>query len=344
MDRAIQDLLERFRKDPTDLKIGEIQRLIDSFEGEIKVGARELAQMAEMQKQAETAKAEAQQQHEEAEEKLRKAKKFQEENYGELIAELFEQPKEELKTGARKDSHRAMLLTVATTALAIFVGILGTKWFNPDMNDEFRELTKRIEELPKLSTQPVSSNIQVVHIGEKFTGERYLRLDQNGNPIESSSYEEKPWDCVLDKKTGLMWEVKTTDGWLRDQYHDYTWYNPDMSSNGGHAGREEYDKCRTNTPCNISAYAISVNKSGVCGKNDWRMPTIDELWNLSDRSHVTPKLDENYFPNTVIFGKYWSASVDKESVLKAWSIHFNGDAYNSYKASSYKARLVRDGE
>ena len=49
---------------------------------------------------------------------------------------------------------------------------------------------------------------------------------------------------MRDNVTGLMWEVKTDDGGLRDKDWTYSWYNPDATTNGGSAGYADYgDNC-----------------------------------------------------------------------------------------------------
>jgi hypothetical protein len=57
------------------------------------------------------------------------------------------------------------------------------------------------------------------HAGFSFT-----KLDANGSDLPASATD---WSCVRDNVTGLIWEVKTDDGGLRDQDWKYTWYNPD---------------------------------------------------------------------------------------------------------------------
>ena len=128
------------------------------------------------------------------------------------------------------------------------------------------------------------------------------------------------WACTKDNKTGLTWEVKTDDGGLRDVDWTYSWYKPN-GNNGGNAGYTDADKewesppnCSTKDNCNTYAFTNAVNTKGLCGKNDWRMPTVDELMTLVKCSDVkydtdgsctnytsvsTPTINSTYFPNTV---------------------------------------------
>ena len=43
----------------------------------------------------------------------------------------------------------------------------------------------------------------------------------------------KDWACTRDNATGLVWEVKTDDGGLRDKDNTYSWYDPNPATNGG---------------------------------------------------------------------------------------------------------------
>ena len=64
--------------------------------------------------------------------------------------------------------------------------------------------------------------------------------------------------------------------------------------------------------CNTQAYIAAVNAQGLCGHNDWRMPTQEELVSLLDygRTDVTqPMIDPDYFPHTSssVDFPYWTA-------------------------------------
>ena len=50
----------------------------------------------------------------------------------------------------------------------------------------------------------------------------FTKIDANGNalPVTATNHS-----CVKDNVTGLMWEVKTDDGGLRDKDWYYTWYD-----------------------------------------------------------------------------------------------------------------------
>jgi hypothetical protein len=172
------------------------------------------------------------------------------------------------------------------------------------------------------------------------------------------------WACTKDNQTGLIWEVKTTDGGLRDMKNTYTWYEPDASKNGGNAGYPNGDGypeyCKGSLfgfrKCDTYAFTNAVNANGLCGKKDWRMPTIEELKGLLTYPLLTTTrtfdelltfnqlIDATYFPNTNtwFWTWFWSSSPVAGSRYGAWSVDFY-TGYSNYDVKSFSnnVRLVR---
>jgi hypothetical protein len=168
------------------------------------------------------------------------------------------------------------------------------------------------------------------------------------------------WACTKDNKTGLTWEVKTDDGGLRDKDWYYSWYKP-SGDNGGSVGYTDVHKdwgvpnCSTKDNCNTYAFTNAVNAKGLCGKKDWRMPTVDELKTLvycsdgkyntdgsctNDNSVVQPVINTTYFPNTML-RLYWPSSLYAYDNL-VWVVEFSiGSSYGSGKNNAGFVRLVR---
>jgi len=185
--------------------------------------------------------------------------------------------------------------------------------------------------------------------GGGSAGFDFTKLDSSGNPLPADAAS---WDCVRDNVTGLIWEIKTDDGGLRDKDWYYTWYNSDPATNGGDAGSLGFNTCGGTLPssqCNTQAYVAAVNALNpkLCGFSDWRMPTVEELRTIVDYSRPYPAIvDTAYFPQTLPY-YYWSASPYASDPDNAWYLDFRlGDtiAYVNDKGYGYAVRLMRGGQ
>jgi hypothetical protein len=108
---------------------------------------------------------------------------------------------------------------------------------------------------------------------------------------------------VLDTQTGLIWQREVTENLTHNQALE-------------HAERE-------------------VQSTGL----PWRVPTVDELASLVDRSQVTPASGFPNMPETW----FWSSSPYVGSAYFAWYVHFNnGNVGYDYRGSGSAVRLVRN--
>jgi hypothetical protein len=183
----------------------------------------------------------------------------------------------------------------------------------------------------------------------------YTKISNSGAVLPYSAKlgsGDNDWACTKDDKTGLVWEVKTDDGGLRDKDWVYSWYKP-KGDNGGDVGYTDIDKeygmpyCSTKDNCNTDAFTNAVNAKGLCGKKDWRMPTIDELKGLLTTTSTINQptndyllIDANYFPNTSYY--YWSSSTDADISIGTWSVDFyKVGSFFIFKNDGDFVRLVR---
>jgi hypothetical protein len=187
-------------------------------------------------------------------------------------------------------------------------------------------------------------------------GFSYTKLDSNGKPlsVKNASYDTKPWACVRDNVTGLIWEVKTNDNGLHDKDDTYNWYNTDSASNGGAKGYADddgnicygYDSTKSASFCNTEVYVERVNAAGWCGASDWRMPTRKELVDIvhyGTSSPASPAIDSSYFPNAVE-GHVWSGTPNADNLDSAWSVNFLlSNSNTSNRNTNNAVRLVRGG-
>jgi hypothetical protein len=192
----------------------------------------------------------------------------------------------------------------------------------------------------------------------------YTKIANDGSKLADSANlgaNPKDWACTRDNKTGLIWEVKTTDGGLRDMNNYYSWYEPDANKNGGFAGYPNgaKDYCK-GSDCDTYAFTNAVNTQSLCGAKDWRVPNNEELKGLvycSDNQTKTlgkeesgyictgsptrPTINTTYFPNTQS-NWFWSSSPNASHSDLAWIVYFvNGFSLNGSKYYNGYVRLVR---
>ena len=158
-------------------------------------------------------------------------------------------------------------------------------------------------------------------LGSGPDGFDYSKIANDGSELPASATlgsGAKDWACTRDNVTGLIWEVKTDDGGVRDKDNTYT-----------------FDEAPT--------LAATVNQTGLCGATDWRVPNIQELRSLVNYGRGNPAISADYFPNTPA-SVFWSSSPYVGSTYGAWSVYFSSgdvDGYGRYY--TFAVRLVRGG-
>ncbi len=182
--------------------------------------------------------------------------------------------------------------------------------------------------------------------GDGRAGFSFTKLDSNGVPLadQTADYATTPWDCVRDNVTGLIWEVKTNDDGLRDKDWNYSWYRSGGITAFSGPGAINGGTCVDDSNCDTEKYVTEVNVSGMCGANDWRLPSRHELFSLVDfGATATPLIDTQFFPNS-ISSMYWTSSESTESGGSAF-IDFTGNPSGSaIRNIEMSVRLVRGGE
>lgn len=131
--------------------------------------------------------------------------------------------------------------------------------------------------------------------------------------VESSQFT-KVNNIVIDSKTGLQWQDNSDNNSTKK-----TW-------------KEAIDYCET----------LSLDNH-----DDWRLPNINELKTLIDRTKSNPAIRENIFEYIGL--AYWTASSLIVALEKkyAYIINFNNGSVNGGMKSytnRYYLRCVRDDE
>lgn len=170
-------------------------------------------------------------------------------------------------------------------------------------------------------------------------------------------FDDAPnWSCVQDNETELMWEKKSSNGGLRDRLWSYM----NTTNMNGIDPRSNYDRgaCFVSSSdsddvyCHTEGYVTAVNSVGLCGFNDWRMPTITELETLVEPNE-TPAIDTNFFPYTndtpdpfsVHHWWYWSSTPAGDSAAHYMYFELGiSSQFGLNRQNSARVRLLRDGQ
>ncbi len=145
-------------------------------------------------------------------------------------------------------------------------------------------------------------------------------------------------ETVTDNITGLMWQddaaaKSVKKQWLTDENYDIC--------KGQNGQTQDISKCTDTSGDTAATYCATLL---LGGHEDWRLPTIDELMNITDRSKSDPAIDTVYFKNAS-FGIYWSSIILVNSEVYAWYVRFDG-GFSGWdtKSTSRYVRCVRDGQ
>ncbi len=142
----------------------------------------------------------------------------------------------------------------------------------------------------------------------------YTKLDDTGIELPGDAAS---WAMVRDNATGLIWEVKTDDSSIHDRDNRYTWYTVDDN------------------------FIASLNAGQFGGYDDWRMPTIKDLFYITDFSSYTPAIDIDYFLNTAK-GAYLAFVDPADDTSGSCRLNYlDGRCYTISAPGSFYARAVR---
>ena len=174
-------------------------------------------------------------------------------------------------------------------------------------------------------------------------GPRFVKLNQQGLALteQKLNYQHAAWSCVLDRKTQLVWEVKSTTDGLHNNANRYTWFNPQNEVNGGFMGYKNRELCQQSA-CDTWSYIEALNKQSLCSSTRWRLPNREELRSLIryDIPYPGPTVERQFFPNTLA-QYYWTGSPASDDRDSAWGIGFSfGFDYAYFKSHAGYVRAV----
>ena len=145
-------------------------------------------------------------------------------------------------------------------------------------------------------------------------------------------------NIVTDHITGLQWQDDANVSTVTKLWLTQTNYDICRGQNGQ---TQDTSKCTDTSGDTAVTYCSSLTLGGFA---DWRLPSIDELMYIADRSKRNPAIDTSYFTN-VVSSYYWSSTTVVGYEYDAWRVYFGGgyDGW-SYKSNSRYVRCVRDGQ
>jgi len=167
---------------------------------------------------------------------------------------------------------------------------------------------------------------------------KYRALATSGSVVEKGT-----GSCIEDTVTGLIWESKTRTTGLHNWQNRYTWFNPNEANDElDYRGLEDGGEC-TDSLCDTWNFVSAVNATGLCGYKDWRMPTRNELFSISDQRKASnpPTANVEYFPFTQA-DEYWTGFDYAMQYQSAWVWSFlYGHDRVDWKSNPKYVRLVR---
>ncbi|KJY78798.1 DUF1566 domain-containing protein [Vibrio nigripulchritudo] len=169
-------------------------------------------------------------------------------------------------------------------------------------------------------------------------GFKFKKLDAQGNELADDATE---WSCVSDERTGLIWEVKSTDT-SSIQHLDRLFALEIKDRISSYEGDVLTATCQTagDGICTTQQYADELNKQQICGLSNWRLPAGSEIFGIIDfgetsqlqnkapnePGEVIAGLNTKYFPNQTI-GSDDDAPYVKQGIV--WSDNFYANGYGT---------------
>lgn len=185
----------------------------------------------------------------------------------------------------------------------------------------------------KVSVSPPKRKLlqgrQKMQVATKFT-----KIGFDGRTLPDSALQ---WSCARDVKTGLLWETKLFDAGVSDVEHRYSWYDPARATQGYKNNGDCYG-----IECDTHAYTAEMNRLGLCGSRQWRVPTFLELETLLDRDYFNPVINQEIFVHAR-GASYWTQSQLQDNPELIMQIEFfNGTSSPAPIRFKLAVRLVSE--
>lgn len=198
------------------------------------------------------------------------------------------------------------------------INIKADKYLNKSLDVELNQDTKMNITLD-FDIEAEKRRIAIKKIEEEKLRKEKLRKEElRKEKLRKKKIEkERKEKLYIDKKQNLIWQddnmvLKNIKPWLTKENYN----------------NKKYSDTKGDT-------AATYCKELILGDfKDWRMPTKDELKNLSLQKEYLKNVGSNW---------YWSDTTNSMNSELAWSIFFdNGDGYADFKNVSNYVRCVRN--
>jgi hypothetical protein len=145
-------------------------------------------------------------------------------------------------------------------------------------------------------------------------GFSFVKVCNNGNQTGQFGCEKTAvqgsgphdWGCTKDRVTGLTWELRTSDGSIRDANRIFTNFG-------------------TNDPSDTGGLVAAMNAQALCGATDWRLPSVTELFTLANYS-LFPDMS-TWIPDVAFgFNAFWTSEALQGSADDAWYVDWTMSA------------------
>ena len=195
-------------------------------------------------------------------------------------------------------------------------------------------------------------NRDFIAMAPRKTGQ-YLSYDENGTVVKRCTVKDDGCyqkgvtpnftrddakEVVTDKLTGLMWQDNDAVNKIRRRWITQEAWEKCNGYNG-------YDKdpsaCDDTSGETASTYCANLRLGGY---NDWRLPSLEELWSITTKSGRSPALNQT-FKNNGAKDWYSTRTGQKSSIYRAWAINMaNALTETGNKVDPWYIRCVRGGK
>lgn len=189
---------------------------------------------------------------------------------------------------------------------------------------------------PSVSITPTPTSCTAAPVA---TGQPFSRVFKGCSASNVAIYYELT-ECVRQNSTGLIWQGHSPRAGAPNTNSNNVLNNYDSTTiKQKFQGTAYPTQADIDSTLNTVAYKNGVNAYGLCGFNNWRLPTIQELYSgMSDEFYSHPSANfAEVFPNTPSNGLYWSSSTVTLSISSIYNIATRAEG------GSYREGVDRDG-